>query len=263
MTDEQKSYIDRINTIPPDEILIKDSGWEVIDLPEHSHTLHQIVHTLSGTLRIQVDEICYFVPERHLAWIPPGVEHRLSSNNRQVSLQIICCSHLYAPRDIFAVYNTSSFIGDNLKFIGSGGTHIKKSEEPEMYSYIISFLNLFPVKGEKYRIPLKALFEPHDSRLREILRYIDSHIGDSIHKEMLAERFGMSVRSLSRLFRASDIRFTDYLSYQRVTRAIELIADRDMSIEQIAYTVGFNSPNHFNRVFRQLMGRTPGSLCRR
>lgn len=263
MTSEQQAYIDFISHADTDTILLKESGWEVVDLPPHTHACLQIVHTLSGTLRIKAGEACCFVPEHHVVWIPAGMEHRLSSNNRQIALQIICCPAITSRKDMFTVYNTNTFIGENLRFIGRSAPEVCRRKDPEMFDFIMGFLRLFPVKGEEYRIPLRTLFIPHDKRLQAILGYIDSHIGEQLGKEELAERFGISARNLSRLFHNADIHFSSYLNYQRVTRAIELFADHDKTIEQIAYEVGFNSPNHFNRVFKQLMGSSPGAFYRK
>lgn len=34
-------------------------------------------------LHVEIGSESYFVPEKHIAWIPQGAEHKLSSNSRQ------------------------------------------------------------------------------------------------------------------------------------------------------------------------------------
>lgn len=75
-----------IEKIPDCEILTKITGREEIELNPHSHNRHQIIYILSGTLHIEANGKNHFVTERHLVWIPEGTIHRLSSNNRQISL---------------------------------------------------------------------------------------------------------------------------------------------------------------------------------
>ncbi|MDE6842904.1 MAG: AraC family transcriptional regulator [Muribaculaceae bacterium] len=263
MSKEQEDYVDSINQSPDNEIFIKETGREIVDLPQHWHTKHQIIHTLSGTLRIQVEDKVYFVPENHIALIPKNIVHKLSSNNRQISLQMIYCDLLSSSKDIFSVYNTNTFILVNLKFIARNPGVIRRSEQPKLYDYCISFLNLFPATGERYKTPLRALVIPDDIRLQAILKYINEHLDEELGMERVASQFGFSVRNLSRLFRKSGIRFTDYVNYQRITRAIEMFADRDKTIQEIAYETGFSTPGNFNRVFKQITGTNPSTFCKK
>ena len=45
-------------------------------------------------------------------------------------------------------------------------------------------------------------------------------------------------------------------------RAIELMTDGGRTMQEIAYAVGFDNPNHFNRVFRQVTGQSPKNYLR-
>ena len=67
MNAEQKEYISLINRSDKDEILIKKTGWEEINLAGHAHHgKYQIIYTLSGTLHVQIGAENYFVPEKHI-----------------------------------------------------------------------------------------------------------------------------------------------------------------------------------------------------
>ena len=250
MNGEQKSYIATINSSQPEEIFIKKTGWEEIVLPAHAHNKEQIIYTLSGTLRVQIGNTNYFVPEKHIAWIPAGVEHELCSHNRLVSLVI------------FSIYNTTSVIAENLKFIASKGKLIRRDTQADLFQFTLSFFKLLPSMSPVREILLKTLVIPDDQRLVPVLHYITEHCGENLKIETVAKYFGFSVRNLSRLFFRSNIRFSLYLNYQRVTRAIELLADREKTLSEIAYEVGFSTPNNFNRVFRQITGMSPGQFVK-
>ena len=95
-----------VEKMSADEILTKVTGREEVDLYLHVHNRHQIIYILSGTLHIEVEGMNHFVTDHHLVWIPAGISHRLSSNNRQISL---LTSYFYAEKvrnDRFAVYQT-------------------------------------------------------------------------------------------------------------------------------------------------------------
>lgn len=51
--------------------------------------------------------------------------------------------------------------------------------------------------------------------------------------------------------------FKTYINGIRITEARRLLKESDYRINEIAYKVGFNSPIHFNRVFKNLTGITP------
>ena len=96
-----------------------------------------------------------------------------------------------------------------------------------------------------------------------VLDYIKANLNQDLSIEHVAFCFGFSVRNLTRLFTNSGIRFVHYLNYLRIVRAIEILTDNAMNIEQTAYEVGFNSPNSFGRVFKQITGESPSELYKK
>lgn len=102
----------------------------------------------------------------------------------------------------------------------------------------------------------------NDARLHPILAYLQEHLQENLKMPQLAEHFGFSVRNLSRLFNESGIRFSYYVNNLRIMRAIELFADGGKTMQQIAYEVGFTTPNNFNRVFRQITGMSPNAFMK-
>lgn len=148
MNQEQESYISLIKQTSKETIRIKKTGWEEIKLPGHAHEKCQIIYTLSGTLHVQIGSTSYFVPEKHIAWIPGSTEHELSSKNRQVSLVIFYLSMDADDKDTalkeFSIYHTNSFIAENLKFIASKGTEIEQADSPDLYAFALSFFKLLP-----------------------------------------------------------------------------------------------------------------------
>lgn len=73
----------------------------------------------------------------------------------------------------------------------------------------------------------------------------------------LADLCGLSVRQLSRSFRASRrCSIGDYVSGVRIERARDMLAT-DQSIKAVALTLGFASPSSFSFAFRQATGETP------
>lgn len=261
MNSEQNEYISFINRSGSGEILVKKTGWEEISLPAHRHGKCQILYTRSGTLYVQIDGTDYFVPERHIAWIPAHTDHRLSSNSRQVSLVIfyvdLAVSDPSDPCARFSIYTTNRLLLENLSFLSSAGRVITENCQPGLFRFASSFFALLPQMTTGADILLKTLIVPSDLRLQPILDYLAAHRHENLRMEQVAALHHMSVRNLSRLFHASGIHFSNYVNHLRVMRAIELLTDGGKTVQQVAYEVGFSTPNNFNRVFRQVTGHSP------
>jgi len=94
--------------------------------------------------------------------------------------------------------------------------------------------------------------------LSEIKKYIDSHYSEDIYLEMLAQKYHISVKYMSKLLKdALNEPFKKYLTDLRIAKSKELLKDRKQSISEIAGCVGFNSRNTFIRAFKMREGITP------
>lgn len=263
MNSEQKNYIDGVNSTEDGIILIKDTGREGISLPSHHHRQTQAVMTLQGTLHVLAVGREYFVPEGNVCWIPSEVEHSLSSNNRQIAVRIFYLPISFAknsPGSMFGIYTLNSWLSANLHFMASHGSSIEKQYNATLYRYCISFFRLFPDVGQKYLLPLKGISTGFEPKLSEALQFIDLHLSENLRLDDVAKGTGMSSRSLSRLFKENGISFSSYMNNHRIVRALELMADRKMTLREIAFAVGFSAPANFNRSFKQVMGMSPTEM---
>jgi AraC family transcriptional regulator len=99
-------------------------------------------------------------------------------------------------------------------------------------------------------------------KLRQIGDYIDTHLSESIRIAELAELVGISEGHFHRAFRATTgVTPLRFINEKRVQRAVHLLTTaKQRSIVDIAFSVGFLSPSHFARTFRQLMGVNPSQF---
>ena len=90
-----------------------------------------------------------------------------------------------------------------------------------------------------------------------ILRYIQSHY-QTITLKLLTEKFNYAIPYLSKVIKdCTGKNFSQLVKEQRMREAIKRITETNESIEQIAYTVGYNSADHFARVFREFYNISP------
>lgn len=76
--------------------------------------------------------------------------------------------------------------------------------------------------------------------------------------DKIAERAGYSRYHFIRLFKqATGTTPWDYVLNLKVTRSIELLNNRSLTIKEIAAQVGIENPKYFTRLFRKRMGVSP------
>jgi transcriptional regulator GlxA family with amidase domain len=84
--------------------------------------------------------------------------------------------------------------------------------------------------------------------------------------EQLAVRLGVSRYHLIRAFRrAWGVTPHQYRTRQRIERAKALLAASDLTVTEICFAVGFQSPGSFSALFRRAAGQPPRAyrLCAR
>ncbi|EHH03592.1 AraC-type DNA-binding domain-containing protein [Agrobacterium tumefaciens CCNWGS0286] len=91
-------------------------------------------------------------------------------------------------------------------------------------------------------------------------RVLKQKLQDRINVTKVARELGMSERTLRRRLAESGVSFQGLLDGLRKNRSLELLANPQMSVEQIAFAVGFTDPHNFRRAFRRWTGTTPGLL---
>lgn len=73
-----------------------------------------------------------------------------------------------------------------------------------------------------------------------------------------ARQVAMSVRSITRLFRAElHITLIQYLKMLRINRVMELVEATDLNMTEIAYEIGYSNISVFSNTFRQLSNMRP------
>lgn len=95
-------------------------------------------------------------------------------------------------------------------------------------------------------------------RLRRVLDYIDTHLGDDISLHDLASIADLSVHYFGVAFKLTvGTAPHRFVSERRIMRAKELLMSSRLSIAAIAFEVGFSSQSHFTLCFRRIVGTTP------
>lgn len=98
-------------------------------------------------------------------------------------------------------------------------------------------------------------------QLRRARDYLEAHLAENVSLSEVAATCSLSAAHFARGFRLSvGMPPHRYLVHRRVARARELLARTRLPLSDIAVQCGFADQSHLSRVFRRVLGITPGSL---
>lgn len=94
--------------------------------------------------------------------------------------------------------------------------------------------------------------------VRQVVGYIRENYYENLTLSSLAEKFCVESSYLSRSFKKeTGDNLMLFIAKEKVARAKEMIASRDISLTEIAYLTGYDDYTYFNKVFRRLEGISP------
>lgn len=242
----------------PDSILIMRQQTEQC-LPSHQHHKAQLLLVYGGIAYLQTREKDFYIPSNHYLWIPQNYPHNLMFNTQD--LYVI---NIYFPVEIISgfydelgIYPVSRILSEMLSFSESWqGEYHHGSWEFEFLNTMKNMLARENLK--KFSIQLPTTDDP---KLIAIVSDLRSRLNEDLSLESMAKKFGMSVRSFTRLFQSKlHVTFIQYLKMLRIIRAMELIKDTALNMTEIAYEVGYSNIAAFSNNFLQLTNMRPSEF---
>ncbi|WP_162306890.1 hybrid sensor histidine kinase/response regulator [Winogradskyella ouciana] len=115
--------------------------------------------------------------------------------------------------------------------------------------------------GQNFKLKEVAVTSIEQEFVNKLKTILDSHITDSSFTvEALSEHLAMSRMQLHRKIKGMiGVSASEFINNERLKLAVKLLERTDRSIAEIAYETGFNSPSYFNRCFKKVYGKAPGS----
>lgn len=104
-----------------------------------------------------------------------------------------------------------------------------------------------------------------DTRLREMVVEKQVYLDPELSLAGLAKMLNIPKNNLSRYFSSRGESFRAYINKYRVDHFLSLIAEgkqQELSLLGLAFDSGFNSKASFNRVFKEMKGKTPSQFIR-
>jgi len=131
--------------------------------------------------------------------------------------------------------------------------------------YEVQHYLLKPIKSKDLEEALRQCALRINSKYAELLpqaeqliKYIDDNYAAPLTLNMLAQKFNFSPKYISNMIKNKvGYSFIEYLMNLRIKRAVELLTKTDMSIKEIALSVGYDDQQYFHRIFKKKTGKTP------
>lgn len=249
-----KKIIKKVDENPGSILVVRQQTEQ--RLPSHQHNKAQLLLVFGGIAYLQTDEKDFYIPSNHYIWIPKNYPHNLMFNTQD--LYII---NIYFPEKSstgfyaeLGIYPVSKLLSEMLSFSEKWqGDYSKGSWEFEFLTTLKNVLSKENLKKFSIQLPTTD-----DQRLGAIVGQLRNRLNENLTLESIATEWGMSVRSLTRLFQTKlHITFIQYIKMLRIIRAMELIKDSDLNMTEIAYEIGYSNIAAFSNNFYQLTNMRP------
>lgn len=248
----------------------------------HFHPELEFLYIQNGRMRCYNDNFEATVNEEEIIFINSKIPHAtefLKENSSQTVVQF---------RNPSMLRNNLKYLSDFLKQSPVSFFVFKKDDPdyPELKNYIsdittnnkaIGIAHDYYITSNIYRIIAllyKREFLSADETtldkktlrtLMPIFDYISDNYNEELSLDFFAKLLSINKNYLCRLFKkATGTTITEYLNFVRICKAEELLK-KNLSISDVAYSVGFSSLSYFNRIFKKYKQCSPSyykSMCR-
>ncbi len=269
-------YIDMPNQ--PYDIFYTDS----VDSQLHWHYYSEVLYITKGAVTVTCNNKTAVLEEGDLCYIYPLQLHAVSKADNNAAeyavlkfdVHTINIPQAYLSKfyDIFIRRSREEDFCIILK-----NTRIDKTKMDLLIQHIV---NEFQQENEFYALQIQAdiytlLIEiarkikkenksedkkrtDTDFSFYHILEYIDSHSGEQLEIQKLADMCHMSYSHFAKLFRENYGRSCkEYITYIRLNKAQDLLLHTDYDLNYIALETGFFDCSHFIRTYKKWRGITP------
>lgn len=247
------------------------------DLWLHWHTEFELIHVVSGSYRIFINDHEELLEEGDLCIIPGKTVHgdapdkgisKFESAVFDIELMRL---HGFSPDAFISEIVNEAISIQNVfrksqKDIVNVADHFfeavreqKNGWEAIAAGYLIVLFGLIKknnLYSEKTIIPAKKRIR--NERLELVFEYIKKNYMNNITLEELADTAGFSPKYFCRVFREMTNRApVEYLNWFRINRSCAFIRETDEKLQDISVKCGFNDFSYFIKMFHRYKNMTP------
>lgn len=220
----------------------------------HTHTRHQLLYAVSGSVTLQVAEATYLLPPQRAALIPAGVKHVTCMGGARTISLFFDRRLLRARPAAVHVLEVTPLLREMIQY-ATRWPPARRARDPLADAF---FRSLSLLLEEWLQAPSSFRLPRGRSKLvQAAIAFTLEHSAD-LQLAALCRAVGASERSLRRHLRAeTGLGFRELVGQARILHAMELLADGETSVTEAALAVGFESPSAFSKCFARVVGESP------
>ena len=255
------------------------------DEPKHMHDYIELVYVFSGSGMHYVNDIPYHLSRGSLLFIDFGQVHEYTCLDNMSYVNFKLRPEYFSDslkgktsiKDIFSLAEFQKLPKNENSRMAHFEGHLCLRIEQLIFSILEEnltrapgFKNIIKNSLRNLLIQLKRnLINENEfshetavpERLRAALDYINEHCGEKITLKKASDICSYSEVYFSRLLKTYfGCGFSEYLMKRRINKAMNLLIETDISIQEISIISGFNNKTHFYRTFKKYIGVKPSFI---
>ena len=249
-----------------------------------SHSGWEFVYVESGKVSVVADNATYILKKGEMVCHKPYEFHTIKPYESQAAVIIFCfeSDNEYMEyfnnkilsinqrqkqylndianmgRTVFLPKTPLEITRDGQMDISPRSTELEQQFIKNSIELLIISLLKADATEKKSRISLYEHYNQRCTLTENIIEYLKANISSKISLEDVSKQFLYSLSSIKRIFKEeTGCSIILYLNNLRMEKAKELLADKNLSITDVALKVGFENTYYFSNAFKKKWGKSP------
>jgi len=250
----------------------------------HTHNYLELAYVLKGSAIHSRNQTDTLVREGDYFIIDYDSLHSYKAVTDQ--FQLINC--LFLPefidpalincRSLKAVISNYQIHFKNAFFTANPSSNTFCDEEGKIRALLLAILEEFQVHAPGYqqiiharmiellvttmrKIYLDHQLDLHESNMDSVIQYIGAEYMNEITLKDICKKFNYSLPYMSMKFKKTlGMTYVEYLQKSRIEQSMRLLVHTDMTVDEIAWAVGYRDIKSFYTVFKRFANTTPAKF---
>jgi AraC-like DNA-binding protein len=231
----------------------------------HSHKRVELNYVLKGSCVMMFGNKLVKLNQNNSILISPGSKHDFFVDSK-LGVKIVQLEFLL-DESFSSLLNLKSSSEPYIKVpnnpeIGNSMERIIKENKLKRNNYIplskLYFLELIILLSRVIKRQSQQVEQCENEYMKIAMKRIHSNYSTGVYISDLAKECKISERYLRKLFSVHlESTPQEYCNNLRLIKSVELLADRNIPIKDIAYRIGYSTPQYFSRKFKEEYGFSP------
>lgn len=233
----------------------------------HSHNYYHLFFIRQGPVEFTVKDENYTLQQGEFILAKPNVIHAMSNIK---SRMVRCYEIKFASTNpmlslLPAYFPQNAFTETLIRELVEESARNKPTSPIFACDYLQALINyLYRIYGTPEDSESTTIDTTGYSQVsRDIVNYLEKNYARDISLQEIADAVGFNKTYICSVFkRISGMTIANCLTVIRIKKAAEAISFSDMNLAQVSALTGFTNLNHFNRIFKKVVGIPPGQYRR-